>query len=83
MLQILKRLFEKKAVNPELSQKYKTVFKGKAGEEVYQDLLKFCKIDQPTYTPGDPTGTAFNEGLRRVGLRLLSMVESEDKKVDK
>lgn len=74
---IIKKLYKNNVSNEKLVQQYKNVFSGKDGEEVLLDLLKFTKVNQPTYIPGDPHTSAFNEGMRRVGLRLLSLTQQE------
>lgn len=74
---IIKKLYKDNVANEKLVHKYKTVFGGQDGEDVLLDILKFCKVNQPTYIPGDPHTSAFNEGMRRVGLRLLSLTQQE------
>lgn len=49
---------------------YGAVFDTAAGQRVLKDLYRFCRMDQPTFTP-DPCTAAFNEGCRRVFLRIL------------
>jgi len=60
-----------------LSDHYKKVFSTPEGKKVLYDLMKFGKFNQPTYSPGDPNGTAFNEGMRRVILRIVNFVEAD------
>lgn len=76
MFDKIKSLFKDIKVNEELAKKYKNVFSTKEGEEVLKDLLIFCEISQPTFKVGQPDLSAFNEGKRRVGLRLLSLTEA-------
>lgn len=75
----LKNLFKNSQVDNKKSQMYKNVFGTVEGEQVLEDLLKFCKVNQPTYVPGDSLTSSYNEGLRRVGLRLLALTQSDNK----
>lgn len=49
---------------------YKSVFESYQGKMVLADLIKFSNAHDQSYTPGDPTQTAFNEGMRRVVTRI-------------
>lgn len=49
---------------------YKHVFGSYQGQMVLADLIKFSGAKDQSYTPGDPTQTAFNEGMRRVVTRI-------------
>jgi len=53
---------------------YQVTFNAEAGRRVYADLRRFCKMDEPTFA-GDPQLSAFNEGMRRVGLRIQAFLE--------
>ena len=62
------------------SNDYKKCFASVEGKRVLQDLIQFCKYRDSSYVAGDPTGTAFNEGMRRVILRVIkfmNMTEDE------
>lgn len=83
MIEKIKELFKDTKVNQELSQKYKNVFSTNDGKDVLKDLLVFCEISQPTFKVGQPDLSAFNEGKRRVGLRLLSLTEANLNKDNK
>jgi hypothetical protein len=76
MYDIIKDIFKSNRADKELAKKYKEVFGTAAGKEVLDNLLQFTQINQPTFR-NDPYQTAFNEGMRRVGLRLISMLESD------
>jgi hypothetical protein len=52
---------------------YHAVFTSEAGRRVLADLYRFCLMDQPCFA-GDPHATAFNEGRRRVFLRILAVL---------
>lgn len=41
------------------------------------DLLSDCHIYHPSHVPGDPYSTAFREGERNIGLRILSNIPAE------
>ena len=57
---------------------YRGVFSGPDGELVLQDLLKFCNGGNQSFVPGEPYETAFNEGKRRVALRIVAFCEMTD-----
>lgn len=59
---------------------YNTVFDTPVGKDVLKDLMEFCKFLEPTYVPGDPTTTAYNEGMRRIILRILSIMNKNPEK---
>jgi hypothetical protein len=59
---------------------YTQVFSTPLGQEVLKDLMHFCKVYEPTYVPGDPETTAYNEGARRVVLRILSLMHKDPAK---
>lgn len=52
---------------------YAAVFRSDAGRRVLADLFRFCHADQPSFAI-DPFVTAFNEGQRRVFLRITAML---------
>jgi hypothetical protein len=56
---------------------YMAVFGGEAGGRVLADLYRFCHMDQPTFA-ADPFVTAFNEGERRVFLRIVGILRLTD-----
>ena len=49
---------------------YKQTFDSDTGKMVLADLIAFTGAHDQSYTPGDPTQTAFNEGMRRVVTRI-------------
>jgi hypothetical protein len=61
-----------------LTETYKRLFSGPDGETVLNDLLKFCHFMQPTFVAESPCETSFNEGKRRVALRILSYLNRKD-----
>lgn len=77
MFDNLKGLFKKKLPESDLAHCYKKVFGSADGQTVLRDLMKFGHISEMTYVPSDPTHTAFNEGKRRVVLRVMSFVDAE------
>jgi len=62
-------------------KQYKDTFSGPNGEAVLKDLLNFCHYDKPTYVIGDQYQTAYNEGMRRVALRITSILNMDDKQI--
>ena len=57
-----------------LQSRYRAVFEGDAGEDVLRDLYEFCGLYRQAHVAGDPFETAFNDGRRRVALRLHAML---------
>lgn len=62
---------------------YQQCFKTPAGEKVLQDLMLFCKYRDSSFVVGDPNQTAFNEGMRRVILRIIKFMEMTDDDINK
>lgn len=60
------------------TQRYRLVFAGAAGAAVRDDLFRLGHIGRPTYVPGDPTATAFNEGKRFMALHLAALLNLPD-----
>jgi hypothetical protein len=56
---------------------YLSAFGGEEGQRVLADLYRFCHMDQPTFA-ADPFVTAFNEGERRVFLRIVGVLRLTD-----
>jgi hypothetical protein len=56
---------------------YEATFASEAGRRVLADLYRFCHMDQPSFAV-DPCITAFNEGRRRVFLRILGILRLTD-----
>lgn len=69
-------------MNEDLQKKYRALFDSQEGKEVLKDLLVFCDYDAPTFVAGDPCSTAYNEGKRRVALRISSFLKKKDPAVD-
>lgn len=68
------------------SSDYKKCFESLEGQRVLKDLMNFCKYRDTSFIQGDPHSTAFNEGMRRVFLRVvkfLNMTEEELEKINK
>lgn len=49
-----------------------TVLATENGRRFVYDLLADAGVFRSSFVPGDPHGTAFNEGQRNYGVRLLS-----------
>ena len=60
------------------NQRYRLVFAGSAGAAVRDDLFRLGHIGRPTYVPGDPTATAFNEGKRFMALHIAALLNLPD-----
>lgn len=60
------------------SNLYKEAFRTAAGKAVLKDLEQFCHANNVTYVIGDPHHTAFNEGMRRVYLRIQSFINNKE-----
>lgn len=63
--------------NKDLSKAYKDTFSSESGKRVLADILRMGRYNQPTFVPGDPYTSAFNEGMRRMALRVVSFVEAD------
>ena len=57
---------------------YGVTFDTESGKQVLRDLLEFCHVFQSSYMPEAPMDTAFREGERNVGLRLLDQLNIKD-----
>lgn len=55
---------------------YQSLFSTKDGKFVLEDLRKAFG-DRPSFVPGDPHLTAFNEGQRDVYLRIKKLLETD------
>ena len=60
------------------NQRYRLVFAGSAGAAVRDDLFRLGHIGRPTYVPGDPMATAFNEGKRFMALHVAALLNLPD-----
>lgn len=68
-------------VDPELKRAYHEVWSSSAGRQVLTDLMKYAGLANQVYVPGDPCGTSFNDGKRRLGLRITSILSLGDLEV--
>jgi len=59
---------------------YIDTFRGPQGERVLRDLAKFCRATTSTYDD-DPRRHAFREGRREVWLRIQTMLNLPDSRV--
>lgn len=62
---------------PALNAAYRQVFNTAAGRTVLEDLQENSFIHTSTYMPGDPYGTAMNEGTRRLVVHIQNMLRVE------
>jgi hypothetical protein len=60
------------------NRRYRLVFAGEAGAAVCDDLFRLGHVGRPTYVPGDPTATAFNEGKRFMALHVAALLGLPD-----
>lgn len=60
-----------------LRQQYRTTFESDSGKAVLKDLMKFAMFFDSTYVPKDPESTAYNEGMRRIVLRIIAIMERQ------
>lgn len=61
---------------------YRAAFGTQQGERVLADLAEFCHARQPTFHP-DPHIAAFNEGARRVFLRIMGFLNMSEAELDR
>lgn len=71
---ILRRLFRRRRDD------YRDCFRGEAGGRVLADLARFCNWNV-AIPPGDAAAMAYEEGKRRVFLRLKSLAEMDDRRL--
>lgn len=48
-----------------------------ADKEALIELASLTGLASTTFVPNDPNQTAYNEGIRSIGLRLLALTEKE------
>ena len=63
------------------NQRYRLVFAGPVGAQVRDDLFRLCHAGRPTYVPGDPVATAFNEGKRFMALHIAAILNLADEEI--
>lgn len=69
-----KRLKAKEEIRLQLIAKFLST---KDAREWMYELLSGCHIYSPSHVPGDPCSTAFNEGERNVGLKIVADIPTE------
>lgn len=57
---------------------YREVFASPQGQAVLADILRACGVGREVHVPGDPHTTAYNAGLRRAALGIISKLEMDD-----
>ena len=60
--------------NNEIAKAYQSLKSSKKGKLILDDILKFCKYNQPSFVKGDPHETAFNEGLKSFARHVLILM---------
>lgn len=63
------------------NQRYRLAFAGTVGAWVRDDLFRLGRLGRPTYVPGDPVATAFNEGKRFMALHVASVLNLSDEEI--
>jgi hypothetical protein len=53
---------------------YARTFGSDHGKRVLHEILRFSHLLHPTYVRGDSYETAFREGERNIGLRVLTLL---------
>ncbi|MEQ8711195.1 MAG: hypothetical protein RIC36_19605 [Rhodospirillales bacterium] len=61
---------------------YRDCFRGPSGERVLADLAAFCNWNV-AIPPGDAPAMAYEEGKRRVFLRIKSLAEMDDRRLSR
>lgn len=59
---------------------YVDTFSSPQGARVFDDLTEFCGAYKSSFT-GEPHYTEFNEGMRRVWLRIRGFMEMTDEEI--
>lgn len=61
--------------------RYRRVFGTEDGKKVLDDIFESCGLHRQVAVPGDPHATYFNDGMRRVALRLSSILRMTDEEM--
>lgn len=61
---------------------YQRTFTTAHGKRVLRRMMKECGMMEPSYVPGDPQGTAFNEGRRSAVLDVCNRLKLDLKKIE-
>lgn len=64
----------------DITSDYKTVFTSEAGKRVLWDIMRNSFVLASTYCD-NPHETALREGQRNVALRILSVLQTDEKKL--
>lgn len=67
-------LFERRAA-------YRRAFDGKEGLWVLHDMLRACRVGLSVAGSGDALSAYFNDGQRRVALRIVSLINMTDEEI--
>jgi hypothetical protein len=62
-------------------EQLKQILDTKAGRAFFWRLLQYCRVFSTTFSPGLSDQSAFNEGMRNVGLKVLKDIITLDKKL--
>jgi hypothetical protein len=61
---------------------YKACFQNPSGERVLHDLSRNFGMFSTTFTPNEPHTSAFREGQRSVVVQILSVLKTDQKKIE-
>ena len=73
---------ERERVTEKVIAAYEQLFRQAEAQLVLADLIEFAHVFAPTYREGRADRTAFEEGMRRVALRILRFSGWEKKLKD-
>ncbi len=48
-----------------------------ASHKVLEEIAEITGLTKTTFVPGEPYQSAYNEGIRSIGLRLISMSQQD------
>jgi len=60
---------------------YAKTFGTPEGKAVLADIYRAAGLDRPSYVEGKPDRTAYNEGLKRIGLRIKNILDHSDEQI--
>jgi len=60
---------------------YLAVFDNPQGKRVLKHLCRVGYVDKSTFVSGDPHQTSLNEGMRRIVLSILKLINTEPQEI--
>jgi hypothetical protein len=70
-------------IDLKIKRAYQDLFQTENGKIVLKDLMRECHFLQPTFIPGDPLSGSFNEGKRRILLRIINFLTKDEEELIK